>query len=113
MRASARRSSWPALSSAASQNRVGGRRVGRLGAQRPAGLAAVHRPFARSLGYIEIEGLTEKACILAAGEIFEGLIGERIGRAERRAPERGLRGPVPGAEDPGRGRCGTARRTDR
>ena len=47
-------------------------------------------PFARSLGYIEIEGLTEKASILAVGEIFEGLIGERIGRAERRHLRQGF-----------------------
>jgi hypothetical protein len=42
-------------------------------------------PFARSLGYLEIEPLSERGCIFAAGEIFEGLIGERIGKRQRRA----------------------------
>jgi len=39
--------------------------------------------FAHSMGYIEIDGLTETASILSAGEIFEGLIGERLGRSQR------------------------------
>jgi hypothetical protein len=41
-------------------------------------------PFARSLGYLEIEALSERGCILAAGEIYEGRLGDFIGRRLRR-----------------------------
>jgi hypothetical protein len=42
-------------------------------------------PFARSLGYLEIEALSERGCILAAGEIFDGAVGEAIGKRSRRS----------------------------
>lgn len=42
-------------------------------------------PFARSLGYLEIEPLTERGCILAAGEIYDGLVGQMIGKQQRRS----------------------------
>lgn len=41
-------------------------------------------PFARSLSYLEIEPLSERGCILAVGEIFEGFIGEMVGKQSRR-----------------------------
>jgi hypothetical protein len=41
-------------------------------------------PFARSLAFLEIEALSETACVLAAGEVFDGLIGERLGKKQRR-----------------------------
>ena len=41
-------------------------------------------PFARSLGYLEIEALSERGCILAAGEIYEGHLGAIIGKRLRR-----------------------------
>ena len=37
-------------------------------------------PFASSLTYLEIDPLTERGCILAAGELFEGRLGEVIGK---------------------------------
>jgi hypothetical protein len=40
-------------------------------------------PFARSLGYIEIEALTERGCILSAGELYQGALGELIGKRVR------------------------------
>jgi hypothetical protein len=47
-------------------------------------------PFARSLGYIEIEGLTPQASIITIGEIFMGLIGERVGKGQRRQLKEGM-----------------------
>ncbi len=47
-------------------------------------------PFARSLGYIEIEALTERGCILAAGEIYQGPIGQMIGKRVRRPLKHGF-----------------------
>ena len=47
-------------------------------------------PFARSLGYIEIEALTERGCILAAGELYQGLFGELVGKQIRRKLRPGL-----------------------
>ena len=47
-------------------------------------------PFARSLGYIEIEALTERGCILAAGEIYQGALGPLIGKRERRPLRQGF-----------------------
>lgn len=47
-------------------------------------------PFARSLGYIEIDALSERGCILAAGEIFDGRLGVMIGRRVRRPLQAGL-----------------------
>jgi hypothetical protein len=47
-------------------------------------------PFARSLGYIEIDPLTERGCILAAGEIFQGWLGPMIGKRMRRELNKGL-----------------------
>jgi hypothetical protein len=47
-------------------------------------------PFARSLGYIEIEALTERGCILAAGELYQGMIGHMIGQNVRRKLRRGF-----------------------
>jgi hypothetical protein len=40
-------------------------------------------PFARSLGFIEIEALTERGCILSAGELYSGLIGDIIAKRNR------------------------------
>jgi hypothetical protein len=42
-------------------------------------------PFALSLGYIEIEPLTERGCILAAGELYQGALGQIVGQRARRA----------------------------
>jgi len=42
-------------------------------------------PFARVLAFLEIEALSETACVLAVGEVYDGLIGERTGKARRRA----------------------------
>jgi len=47
-------------------------------------------PFARSMGYLEIDPLSERGCILAAGEIFEGLLGEIVGKQSRRPLMTGL-----------------------
>jgi hypothetical protein len=47
-------------------------------------------PFARSLAYIEIEGLTPGASIITVGEIFMGLVGERLGKAQRRQLKAGM-----------------------
>ncbi len=47
-------------------------------------------PFARSLGYIEIDALTERGCILAAGEIYQGPLGPLIGKRTRRELKEGL-----------------------
>lgn len=41
-------------------------------------------PFARVIGFLEIEALSERACILSAGELYDGLIGQRLGAARRR-----------------------------
>ncbi|HTI67886.1 MAG TPA: SRPBCC domain-containing protein [Caulobacteraceae bacterium] len=41
-------------------------------------------PFARSLAYLEIEPLSERGCILAVGEIYEGRLGEFVARRVRR-----------------------------
>ena len=40
-------------------------------------------PFARSLGYIEIEALTERGCILSAGEIYQGALGPMVAKRIR------------------------------
>ena len=45
---------------------------------RPIGL------FASAIGYIEIEALSETGCIVAVGEIYNGLVGARIGQHNRR-----------------------------
>jgi hypothetical protein len=55
-------------------------------------------PFARSLGYLEIEPLSERGCILSAGEIFEGRLGHFIGKRNRRALTAGLQGLCEGAK---------------
>jgi hypothetical protein len=47
-------------------------------------------PFARSLGYIEIEALSGSACILAAGEIFDGYLGQVGGKRIRRPLSQGF-----------------------
>jgi hypothetical protein len=49
-------------------------------------------PFARSLGFIEIEALTERGCILSAGELYRGLIGDQIGKRNGRKLKAGFRG---------------------
>jgi hypothetical protein len=41
-------------------------------------------PFARSLGYLEIDPLSGTACILAVGEIFDGFLGSVGGKRIRR-----------------------------
>lgn len=41
-------------------------------------------PFARSLAFLEIEALSETGCVLAVGEVFDGVIGERLGKKQRR-----------------------------
>jgi hypothetical protein len=46
--------------------------------------------FASSMGYLEIEALSERGCILAAGEIYEGRVGDFIGRKLRRPLREGL-----------------------
>jgi len=40
--------------------------------------------FASTIGYIEIEALSECGCIVSVGEIYNGLIGQQIGRRRRR-----------------------------
>ena len=47
-------------------------------------------PFASSLSYLEIEALTERGCILAAGEIYQGLLGDFLGQRVRRPLQDGL-----------------------
>lgn len=47
-------------------------------------------PFARSLAYLEIEALTERGCILAAGEIYQGRLGDFLGKRVRRPLQEGL-----------------------
>ena len=47
-------------------------------------------PFARASAYIEIEGLTSTASILTVGEIFDGLIGQHVSKARRRALRAGM-----------------------
>ena len=42
-------------------------------------------PFASAVGYIEIEALSERGCIVAVGEIYNGLIGSRIGQYNRKS----------------------------
>ena len=41
--------------------------------------------MATAISYIEIEALTETGCIVAVGEIYSGLVGERIGHFRRRS----------------------------
>lgn len=55
-------------------------------------------PFARTLGYIEIEPLSERGCILSAGEIFDGRLGRLIGKRHRRVLTAGLQGLCEGAK---------------
>jgi hypothetical protein len=45
--------------------------------------------FARSLAFLEIEALTETGCVLAVGEVYDGMVGERLGKARRRELHRG------------------------
>jgi hypothetical protein len=40
--------------------------------------------MATVMAYMEIEALSETACVLSVGEIYDGLIGERIGEKKRR-----------------------------
>ena len=40
--------------------------------------------FARSLGYLEIDALSERSCILAAGEIYSGALGHALAKRQRR-----------------------------
>ena len=47
-------------------------------------LARSIAPFARSLTYLEIDPLTERGCILAVGELYEGRFGEMIGKKMNR-----------------------------
>ncbi|MEO6340667.1 MAG: SRPBCC family protein [Caulobacteraceae bacterium] len=47
--------------------------------------------MATAISYIEIEALTETGCILAVGEIYSGLVGERIGHFRRRSLNAGFR----------------------
>ena len=42
-------------------------------------------PFARVIGFLEIEALSDRGCVLSVGELFTGLVGERMGMARRRA----------------------------
>jgi hypothetical protein len=46
--------------------------------------------FARTIAYIEIEGLTPTACILTVGEIFDGLIGQHVSKSRRRLLKAGM-----------------------
>lgn len=41
-------------------------------------------PFAAALGYVEIEALTEQGCLVACGEVYQGLVGKRVGRFNRK-----------------------------
>ena len=47
--------------------------------------------MATAISYIEIEALTESGCIVAVGEIYNGLVGERIGHYRRRGLNAGFR----------------------
>ncbi len=40
--------------------------------------------MSRVMAYLEIEALSETACVLSVGEIYDGLIGERYGEKNRR-----------------------------
>ncbi|OYX34468.1 MAG: hypothetical protein B7Y99_05465 [Caulobacterales bacterium 32-69-10] len=55
-------------------------------------------PFARSLGYLEIEALSERGCILAAGEIYEGRLGVFMGQRLRRPLRDALQALCEGAK---------------
>ena len=46
--------------------------------------------FARSISYIEIEGLSPTASILTIGEIFDGLIGQNVSKPRRRLYKAGM-----------------------
>ena len=41
--------------------------------------------LAHTVRYLEIEVLSDAGCIFANGEFFHGAVGERVGRAKRRA----------------------------
>ena len=41
--------------------------------------------MATAISYIEIEALTETGCIVSVGEIYNGMVGEQIGRRRRRS----------------------------
>lgn len=41
-------------------------------------------PFARVVGFLEIEALSETACLLSVGEVYDGFVGERMGYGKRR-----------------------------
>jgi hypothetical protein len=41
-------------------------------------------PFAQVIGFLEIEPLSERGCVLSVGELFTGLVGERMGMSRRR-----------------------------
>jgi len=47
--------------------------------------------MAQAISYIEIEALTETGCIVAVGEIYSGLVGERIGHYRRHSLNAGFR----------------------
>jgi hypothetical protein len=47
-------------------------------------------PFARSLGYLEIEALSERGCVLAVGEIYDGALGQALAKRQRRALNAGF-----------------------
>ena len=41
-------------------------------------------PFARVIGFLEIEALSETGCVLSVGEVYDGIVGERLGKARRK-----------------------------
>ena len=41
-------------------------------------------PFARVLAFLEIEALSETACVLSVGEVYQGMLGERLAEKQRR-----------------------------
>ena len=46
--------------------------------------------LAKSIRYLEIEALSETGCIFSNGEIYEGFLGERYARRNRRAIRAGF-----------------------
>lgn len=42
-------------------------------------------PFARVIGFLEIEALSSTGCVLSVGELYTGLVGDHLGKQRRRA----------------------------
>ena len=49
-------------------------------------------PFARVIGFLEIEALSSSCCVLAVGELYTGFVGDFLGQRARKKLTPGWRG---------------------